>query len=182
MNALSDHQADTDRSSSCTSSAPCQYTLRRTGRRAVRFIGWQIVEVHGIEVPTSGRVADTMWYDLAIFRSIADAVIVELTARRMQPGEQANHYVEAFSSLQDAASWLESYDCANDVTVPQELAVGHDPIALSILQAVQLRQRIASIRDDYRGMLSDVFDALDITDSETAVLREPGQENAQIAS
>jgi hypothetical protein len=37
-------------------------------------------------------------------------------------------------------------------------------MATCVLQALQLRQRIARITDEYHGLLSDVFEALDITD------------------
>jgi hypothetical protein len=164
MNALTDLDAETGMASSA-GAEPHLHTLRRTGRKAVRFSGWQIVEALGSS--GSAPVPGTIWYDLAIYRSAADSIIVELIARRGELDEQDIHHVEIFATLLEAASWLENYACAQDVPIPAMLAETDGPMAVSILQAVQLRQRIARIRDDYQGLLSEVFEALDITDAET---------------
>jgi hypothetical protein len=140
---------------------PSLHTLRRTGRKAIRFSGWQLVEAVG-----SGE-AKNMWYDLAIYRSDADKIIVELVARRQLMDERDYYRVELFDSLVAASSWLESYSCANDVPIPQDLAYGNGPMSSAILQAVQLRQCISRIEDDYRSLLSDIFEVLDITDLTT---------------
>jgi len=141
-----------------TASPPILHTLRRTGRKAIRFTGRQLVEALGNPEP------GTIWYDLSIYRSEADSVIVELNARRSAVDEQDLSRVEVFASLGEAASWLESYPCAGDVPIPPSLASDSSPMATCVLQALQLRQRIARITDEYHGLLSDVFEALDITD------------------
>ena len=130
-----------------------------TGRKAVRFTGWQLVEAQG--AIDTGRLR----YDLAIYRSDVGKIIVELIARRRCLDEQDLSRVEIFESLVAASDWLEAYSCSDDIPVPASLADGDVPMALSVLQAVQLRQRIARIEGDYKDLLSDVFEALDITDS-----------------
>jgi hypothetical protein len=157
MNAITGHAASPAFEGDSVS-PPVLHTLRRTGRKAVRFTGRQLVEALGS--PESG----TIWYDLSIYRSEADSVIVELTARRSAVDEQDLSRVEVFASLPEAASWLESYPCAGDVPIPAALASDNSPMATCVLQALQLRQRIARITDEYHGLLSDVFEALDITD------------------
>ena len=156
MNAITGLAAGADLASDVPP-PPVLHTLRRTGCKAVRFTGWQMLQAQG-----AGDVG-TMWYDLSIYRSVADAIIVELVARREKIGEGDLSRVEVFASLQEAASWLEDYPCAADVPIPPELASGERPMAQAVLQAVQLRQRLARITDEYQGLLSDVFGALDIT-------------------
>lgn len=144
------------------SSAPAparEFTLRRTGRKSVRFSGWQLVEAKGC------GEGDAIWYDLAMYRSDADAIIVELIARRGLAGEQDVSRVESFADVQEAASWLEAYSVGNDVPIPPALSAEDGPVALAVLKAIQLRQRLARIQDDYDGLLSDVFAALDIADT-----------------
>jgi len=163
MNALTGSQPETPEASSIAVTMDL-HTLRRTGRKALRFSGHQIVEAKGAGF--SHDDGASLWYDLSIYRSAAQAVIVELIARRTQLSEQDMFRAESFPTLQDAAAWLENYACAQDVPIPAALAVGAGPMAMSVLQAVQLRQRIARIHDEYQGLLSDVFEALDITDDE----------------
>lgn len=157
MNAITGHSAPAELSSG-GGAPPTLHTLRRTGRKAVRFTGWQMIEALGSGEPGA------VWYDLSIFRSVADSTIVELVVRRRLVEEQDLFRVEVFASLQEAASWLENYPCAGDVPIPPALAAGDGPMATTVLQTVQLRQRIARVTDEYHGLLSDVFEALDITD------------------
>jgi hypothetical protein len=155
MNALTEHLAGGE-SASHAGVAPALHVLRRTGRKAVRFTGWHIVEARGGE-------QGTMWYDLSIYRSIADSIVVELIARRAELDAQDMHRVEILPDLRAAANWLEQFECGNDVPIAASLAAGDGPMAACVLQAVQLRQLIARIRDDYQGLLSEVFEALDLT-------------------
>lgn len=163
MNALARPTAD-PASGASEAPQPQLHTLRRTGRKAVRFTGWQIIEACG-SAEQHGD-AGTVRYDLALYRSMADAVIVELIARRKHQGEQDTHRVEVFAGLDDAVCWLEAYDCAADVPIPLFLAANTTPVAICVLQAVQLRQSLLRIREDYQDLLSDLFEALDITDLE----------------
>jgi hypothetical protein len=157
MNAITGHAASPV-FESIPVSPPVLHTLRRTGRKAVRFTGRQLVEALGNPEP------GTIWYELSIYRSEADSIIVELIARRSAVDEHDLSRVEVFASLSEAASWLETYPCAADVPIPSALASDDSPMATCVLQALQLRQRISRISDEYHGLLSDVFEALDITD------------------
>ena len=66
--------------------------------------------------------------------------------------------------LPAAAAWLESYRAADDVPIPEGLAATAAALPWSVLQAVQLRQRIEKLELEYRALLSEVFQALDLTD------------------
>jgi len=159
MNAMLGVAGETETAIPKSIPAPRQYTLRRSGRKAVRFDGWQL-----IEAKAAGET-DTISYDLAIYRSDANAIIVELIARRGILDEQDLSRVEVFPDLAVAATWLESYGVGNDVPIDAALSADEASVVSSVLKAIQLRQRIARIEDDYHGLLSDVFDALGITDS-----------------
>ena len=137
---------------------PGLHILRRTGRKAVKFRGWQMVEAVG-----AGDTA-RMWYDLALYRSESGQIIVELVARRRRMLEQDLFRVEIFDTLAAASAWLEAYPCASDVPVPPALADDAAPMAQAVLQGLQLRQRVARITDDFQSLLSDVFELLDVTE------------------
>ena len=158
MNAITDVVSHDSGMSSDSASAPNQFTLRRSGRKAVKFSGWQMVEATG-----AGETAP-MWYDLRLYRSDTNQFIVELVARRQQLDEQDLCRVEVFDTLEAASLWLENYACANDVPVPAALVDGAAPMAAAVLHAVQLRQRIARIGEEFHSLLSDVFEVLDVTD------------------
>ena len=175
MNAVTGIAASIDVAVSGGQPAPLQFTLRRTGRKAVRFNGWQVVDARGVGEP------GTMWYDLAMYRSDTQAIVVELIARRHALDEQDMCRVEIFSDMDAAAVWLESYACGTDVPIPASLAQEDGPVAMAVLRAIQLRQRIARIHDDYQGLVSDVFDALDMTDapSLTCTCRQVPEERCE---
>ncbi len=176
MNAMTGIAGEIEASRTGSSTVPIEYTRRRTGHKAVRFNGWQLIEAKG-----AGE-AETIWYDLTMYRTETDTIIVELVARRSLADEQDVSRVEVFPNLQEAASWLESYSVGNDVPIPPTLAVNDLPVAAAVLKAIQLRQRIARIQDDYHGLLSDVFEALDITDTPALRLQPAAREDAGVSS
>jgi hypothetical protein len=134
------------------------HTLRRTGRKAVRFDGWQLVEALG------GVAGRQVWHDLNLYRTVAGGFVVELIVRHQQPDRHEVRRVEIFNDLAAAAAWLEAYSPADDAMVPPGLAAADTPLPWAVLLAVQLRQRVEQIELDYRSMLSDVFAAIDLTD------------------
>jgi hypothetical protein len=161
MNAISGLPGTTAGGVSAIATPAQSFTLRRSGRKAVRFSGWRMVEALG-----AGE-AGSLWYDLSVYRSDTGDIIVELVARRRLLEEQDICRVEVFDTLASAASWLEAYPCASDVPIPATLAAGDGPMASVVLQAVQLRQRLERISDEYHGLLSDVFEVLDLSDVAT---------------
>lgn len=167
MNAMADLSGQADESGQAASVPPTLHTLRRTGRKPVKFSGWRMVESAG------AGDGGAMWYDLTLYRSQTAQVIVELIARRSQLGEQDLSRVEIFESLDHAVAWLEAYDCANDVPVPAELMNGAAPMAATVLYSVQLRQRIMRIADEFHGLLSDIFGVLGVADAVHEPVAEP---------
>jgi hypothetical protein len=138
--------------------APTTFTLRRTGRKAVRFEGWQLIEAIG---SNNGR---HVWNDLNIYRTAKGCIVVELIARRNGPDHHDVFHVKTFDDLPAAAAWLESYRAADDVPIPAGLGEVDTALPWAVLQAVQLRQTIDRIEADYHASLSEVFAALDLTD------------------
>ena len=138
--------------------AAVTYTLRRTGRKAVRFDGWQLVEAIG---SGTGR---HVWHDLNIYRSVKGCIVVELIVRRNPPDHQDIFHVKTFDDMAAAACWLESYRSADDVPIPTGLGEVETALPWAVLQAVQLRQTIDRLESDYQALLSEVFAALDLPD------------------
>jgi hypothetical protein len=134
------------------------HTLRRTGRKAIRFEGWQLIEALG---SNGGR---HVWHDLNIYRTVKGSIVVELIARRGLADHHDVSHVQTFDDLAAAANWLEAYRPAEDVPIPAGLGGMDTTLPWAVLQAVQLRQRIDRIELDYRALLSEVFAVLDLTD------------------
>jgi hypothetical protein len=137
------------------------FTLRRTGRRPLRFQGWQMVEAAGY------TPAAKVWYDINIYQTVGGAVVVEAVAHRAAIGERDVTHIQICSSLGEAAEWLEGYSPATDVAIAPSLVQGETPLALAALQAVQLRQRMFRIEEDYRVLVSEVLAGLDVTEQPT---------------
>jgi hypothetical protein len=149
-----------------------QWTLRRTGRKPVRFNGWQILEACGL------AAQDGIRHDLNIYRTVADAVVVELAARRSMLDEADTLRVEVFVNLSDAAQWLQSYQCTRDIPITTALTDGDVPLAMAVMQTVRLRQQILRVEEEYQALLSDVFTALDLTDCVEELLAPAAARNA----
>ncbi len=135
------------------------YTLRRTGRKAIRFEGWQLIEAVGCD-----RNRD-VWHNLNIYRTAKDSLVVELTVRRASADHQDIFIIKTFNDLPAAAAWLENYRPADDVPIPNGLGAIDTGLPWAVLHAVRLRQSIDRIELDYRALLSEVFEALDVTEA-----------------
>jgi hypothetical protein len=159
MNAVTELLADDDARASETAAAGHRFTLRRTGRKPVRFAGWKMVEAVG------GGETAPLHYDLAIYRTTGNHFLCELIARRAGVEAQDIFRVESFAALDPLTQWLQSHDCATDVPVPSCLAAQDGPLALAVLHAVRLRDTIARIEGEYQDLLSDVFAAIGVTDA-----------------
>jgi hypothetical protein len=134
------------------------FTLRRTGRKAVRFEGWQLIEAIGSD---GNRPVS---HDLNVYRTVKGCIVVELIARRNGSEHQDVSRVKTFEDLTAAAAWLESYRSADDVPIPAGLGAVDTALPWAVLQAVQLRQCIDRLEADYQSLVSEVFAALDLTD------------------
>lgn len=137
---------------------PAVHTLRRTGRKAVRFSGWHLIEAIG------ANEENAVWHELNIYRTTTDEVVVELIVRRNTAEHRDLFRVNTFADLAGAAAWLEGYAPADDVPIPAGLGAVDTALPWAVLQSVQLRQRIEQIEIDYRTLLSEIFVALDLTD------------------
>jgi hypothetical protein len=133
---------------------PVCHTLRRSGRKAVRFEGWQ-----------AGSSCDRhVWHDLNIYRTVSGSIVVELIARRAMADHHDLPQVRVFDDLATAANWLEAYRPAESAPIPAGLGAAETALPWAVLQAVQLRQRMDRIELDYHALLSEVFAALDLTE------------------
>jgi hypothetical protein len=162
MNAISDPALlvlnGEHRSAAGSNEAAVTHTLRRTGRKAVRFQGWQLIEAIGSDGNRD------VWHDLNIYRTVKDAIVVELIVRRGLEGQQDTCHVKTFEDLPAAAAWLENYPAAEDAPIPPGLGSNDIALAWAVLQAVQLRQCIDRLASNYQTLLTEVFAALELTD------------------
>jgi hypothetical protein len=147
------------------------FTLRRVGRRPLRFQGWQLVEATGY------TPAAPVWYDINVFETRAGSIVVELLVHREAMSEPDLSHVEIFKTIAEAAAWLEQYTPAADMAVGGTVAQNNTPLAFAVLQAVQLRQRLARVDDVFRSLLSEVFQGLDLAE-DPEVVAAPARELA----
>ena len=134
------------------------FTLRRTGQKALRFQGQQLVDAAGLR---DGR---EVWHDLNIYGTDDQQIVVELITRRSMADQQDLYEVETFNNLTDAATWLQAYDSASHAPIPSGLGAADMSLPWAVMQAVHLRQTMDRICIDYKSLLTEVFMALDLTD------------------
>lgn len=162
MNAIGDNMPE-DAAGLCSAAAMQGFTVRRTGRKPMRFEGWLLVEAQ--TPPDSGA----LHHDLRLYRTARGAIVAELVTHREGLSAPDVERVESMPDLPAAADWLMGYRCVADLPVPERLTAPETPLALAALHAVSLRQSSARVQDEYDSLLSDVFAALDITETlETA--------------
>jgi len=161
MNAVTELCVDTLACASDLTATPQRFSLRRSGRKPVRFSGAKILET------AATPDAAPLHYDLAIYKTDTNRLVLELVTRRGGVAAQDVTRVECFDTLDDLAHFLQSYCCAEDVPVPPGLANQDVPLAVAALHAVRLRDTIARIEDEYRALLSDVFEVLGIGEEPT---------------
>jgi hypothetical protein len=124
----------------------------------MRIEGWLLVEAASAAEP------GLMYYELRLYRTRRGQIVIEMTARREAVGAADIDMAESLPDLAATAAWLETYNCAGDLPVPQAMTDNDKPLATAALQAVALRQQAARVRDEYACLLSDVFAALGIAD------------------
>lgn len=140
---------------------PAVFTLRRTGRRPLRFQGWQLVEA-------SGHVAGVpVWHELNLFQTQAGAIVTELVIRRPGLKERDLNRVTVHDDLSAAAGWLEEQDPVADIPPSVDLD-GGGGMAAAAFQIVALRQLCGRVERDYRALVADVLYALGIVDTADA--------------
>ncbi len=138
------------------------FTLKRTGKRPLRFQGWQIIQATGYSAAAS------VSYDINIYETLAGNFVAELLAHRDAVAERDVVRVEVFDSLDDTAKWLEAFSPAADLPVAPGIVNGKTPLAVAALQVVQLRQCLFGIEDEYRALVSEVLDGLDLAEPPAA--------------
>ncbi len=104
------------------------YTLRRTGRKAVKFEGWQLIEAIGSQENRD------VWHDLNVYCTVKDALVVELIVRHASADHLDMFRVKTFDDVADAAAWLEGYRPAEDAPIPLGLGTT-DTAEIAFLKA-----------------------------------------------
>ncbi|MGF1453881.1 MAG: hypothetical protein ACFB6R_00745 [Alphaproteobacteria bacterium] len=130
---------------------PRTITLRRTGARPYRFQGTEICSAVG----WAEKLA--VWHEINIFQSVAGKVIVDVRVFRKSPTERDLFHVEERESIEDAISFLESYDPTQDVLVDIPLDDPAISLAELSLNGIVLRQRIDQTRRQYDALLGDLL-------------------------
>ncbi len=126
-------------------------TLRRSGARPYRFQGTEICSAVGWAEKLS------VWHEINLFQSTAGKVVIDIRVFRKSPTEKDLFRVEERDSIEDAISFLESYDPTQDVLVDIPLDDPGVSLAELSLNGIVLRQRIDHTRRQYDALLGDLL-------------------------
>lgn len=134
------------------------HLLRRSGKRPLRLRAHLIAEATGW---TTGSAA---WHELTILRRTKGEHVVALKVFKKSPAETDVFHAEIFGSLDEAVTWLESYDPTSDLSTDIDLDDEEiSPLEMT-LKAVALRQRMIAIRRDYHALLGELLLQLGVTE------------------
>ena len=131
------------------------YRIARSGARPLKFTGSELAMAMSFtpEIP--------YWYEINLYRT-NDSQFV-LAIRLFHQSEDKRDTVEAwqFKSLDEALSAVEHYDAAADVDAMLPDASGDHTAAEIAAHAFELRARIETQRQHYRGLAGEILHELD---------------------
>ncbi len=127
--------------------------LRRDGRAPLVFVGRKLAEA------TSYSAGTSLWYEIAAYggdKGYAAAIKVF----KKRDAEPDRFLAKRFPSLEGVVRYLEEYDAALDVSVPDDVMDERTPPAMAAIRAVALRQRIAEAEAEYAAAAGEVLNEL----------------------
>ena len=130
---------------------PDSLLLRNAGGKPLRLRAELLAE-------GSSRVPEAaFWHEVALYRTDAGQTAVAL--RFMRPGGAENgvHRARVFEDMDDAATWLECFDPAVDLSADFDVSDTRVSAACVALKAAALRDRAERLDRAYRGLVGEVL-------------------------
>lgn len=131
------------------------FRIARSGARPLKFAGSELAMAMSFtpELP--------YWYEINLYRTNASQFV--LAIRLFHQSEEKRDTVEAwqFKSLDEALAAIEHYDAAADVEAVLPDTTGQHCAAEIAAQAFELRARIETQREHYRGLAGEILHELD---------------------
>ncbi len=130
---------------------PAELILRVSGAQPVRAHGTLIVEA------TSWASSTQAWHEVALYRTTDAECALSVRLRKKAPGETDVCQAEIFVSLEDALSWLETFDPTADLTPDFDASDRSVSTTEIALRAAALRQQVDAVSRQWRGLLGDLL-------------------------
>jgi hypothetical protein len=131
------------------------FTLRRSGARPMNFVGAELCSAMSYEPGTP------LWYEINVFRTAARSFVASVKMFSKSEDEKDRFSAYETESFDEALSWLEDYEPANDIRI--DLPFDNPalpPLELGI-KAASASLRLAEARRQYRDLVGEVFFALE---------------------
>ncbi len=125
--------------------------LRNVGGKPLRLQGELLAE-------GSNRVPEAAcWHEIAVYRTASGQIAVAL--RMMRPGgvETGVHRARVFEDMDGAATWLEGFDPAMDLSADFDVSDPRLSAACVAVKAAALRDRAERLDRAYRGLIGEVL-------------------------
>ena len=130
---------------------PGWVVLRNVGGKPLRLRAELLAE-------GSNRGPDSCaWHEVAIYRADGGAIAVALRFMRDGGAETGVHRARLFADMDAAATWLEEFDPAGDLSAEFDVADTRVTAAGMALKAASLRDRVERLDRAYRGLIGEVL-------------------------
>jgi hypothetical protein len=124
------------------------FTLRKSGGRPISFGGRQLGHHNGY------RLGTPLWHELNLYQTEDGRYVADIRVFTKAQGGKDQFHVSVVDSLEEAVQAFENYDPRADV--PADLALDDDSLSPAelMVQAAQLKVRVAETVSMYRAVLS----------------------------
>ena len=97
------------------------------------------------------------WHELALYRTDSGQIAVALRLLRAGGAETGVHRARVFEDMDCAATWLEGFDPANDLSADFDVSDMRISAACVTLKAAALRDRADRLERAYRGLVGEML-------------------------
>jgi hypothetical protein len=131
------------------------FSLRRSGARPMNFVGAELCSAMSYEPGTP------LWYEVNVFRTAARSYVANVKMFTKSEDEKDRFSAYETESFDEALSWLESYEPANDIRIDLPFDRSDVPPVELGIRAAAASMRLAEARRQYRDLIGEVLFALE---------------------
>ena len=132
------------------------FRIKRSGARPLKFTGSELA------MAMSFTPDCPYWYEINLYRTTDSRFVVAV--RLFHQSEDATDTIEAaqFDALEDALWHIETYDAANDLTVPMHQDPSDVSSAELAASAMELRSMIKIARHHYQSLAGEFLSEIEL--------------------
>lgn len=134
-----------------TATGAAPVLLRNIGGKPLRFYGELLAE------GSNRNEGASQWHELALYRTGVDQIAVALRLQRAGAEDIGVHRARLFADLDEAALWLEQFDCSKDLAADFDVADRSLSTISVSLKAASLRDRVERLDRAYRGLVGEIL-------------------------